>query len=603
MKFSSAASLLLLALLASLGCSRNPEPMLNAPAPLSSSLAIGGMAVTGDITVTTLDDISDFGGSQLVSDLPGPDGLVSFREAVTAANNTAGPQTIVFAIPTETFWLMPEMGLLRLELGVFFLNDDATTVDFSSQTFNVGDTNPAGPEIGIYGLEPNGWGIAAIYVNGNSCVIKGLGNVYQRGYAVRLVGNQNRVIGCQISGPLHAAVGIEGYMDGTTPSGNIIGGTASGEGNFLTSVRIAGPADGNIVIGNVVLGGGVLVQGAPQYGVIARNNRIGGPTAAERNVISGAGAYGEEGFPVGAQVEVVDADNTTVEGNYIGTTVDGMNAYSPQIGPQGVEVRDARNTTIRGNLIAGEHVFGTGHYTGKIFGEAILVSAANFDTQATLIQENSIGIAINGVTPILTRTGIVASSMTTLHKVLGTVIDSNRIARIETVGISVGPWESGVTITHNSIRDCGALGIDLLSGMGTSGVTPNDPGDGDIGANGLQNFPVLQSAASSGGTVTVQGTLSSLPFQQFTIEFYKSPSCDPSGFGEGTKLVGSTAVTTDGAGQASFALSMPGHVVDGAVMTATATRISTGDTSEFSACVLVATDNGRPAGGDNTVTQ
>ena len=48
-------------------------------------------ALSGEtITVTTLDDVSDFSGSQQVSDLPGPDGRVSFREACTAANNTPG---------------------------------------------------------------------------------------------------------------------------------------------------------------------------------------------------------------------------------------------------------------------------------------------------------------------------------------------------------------------------------------------------------------------------------------------------------------------------------------------------------------------------------
>src|SRR5688500_6909637 len=49
------------------------------------------------ITVTTCNDVSDFSGAQQVSDLPGPDGRVSFREACTAANNTPGGQTIAFA--------------------------------------------------------------------------------------------------------------------------------------------------------------------------------------------------------------------------------------------------------------------------------------------------------------------------------------------------------------------------------------------------------------------------------------------------------------------------------------------------------------------------
>lgn len=337
------------------------------------------------VIVTTLDDASDFGGAQTVSDLPGTDGLVSFREAVTAANNTSGPQTIAFAIPTSTFWLDSTVALLRLEQGAVFLNDSGTTIDFSTQTTNIGNTNLGGPEVGIYGLEPNGWGVAAIFVNGDHCVINGLGNVYQRGYAVRIVGDNNRVIGCQIECPLHAAVSISGYLGGITPTGNIVGGTAAGEGNSLIGLIIDGPATGNIVIGNSLLVG-VQVRGVKRYGVIANDNRIGGPTTAERNVISGAGYYGEEGFPVGAQVAVIDADGTIIEGNFIGTTADGMHSYG-QTGPYGVEVRDARQTTIRGNVIAGLRVEGRDHAAGLIFGQAVYVNATNDDIQGTVIQE------------------------------------------------------------------------------------------------------------------------------------------------------------------------------------------------------------------------
>ena len=45
--------------------------------------------------------------------------------------------------------------------------------------------------------------------------------------------------------------------------------------------------------------------------------------------------------------------------------------------------------------------------------------------------------------------------------------------------------EFGNAVRGNSIFLNGALGIDLHG----DGVTPNDPGDGDGGANGRQNFP------------------------------------------------------------------------------------------------------------------
>jgi titin len=539
------------------------------------------------ITVTTCNDVSDFSGSQQVSDLPGPDGRVSFREACTAANNTAGGQTIAFAIPVADFWGgWTTVALLKLEQNAFFLTDSATTVDFSTQTANIGDTNPTGPEVGIYGLQPNGAGVAAIFVKGDNCVIKGLGLIYQRGYGVELVGDNNRVIGSQITGAYNAGVNIEG-SGATIPTGNIVGGTAPGEGNYLTGLTIRGPAENNIVIGNTIIGG-VDVIGSTQYGVIVRNNRIGGPTPAERNVISGAGHYGEEGYPDGEQVTIVDADGTIIEGNYIGTTVDGMARYPQQIGPVGVEVRDSRATTIRGNLIAGLRTVGTNHYSGQIFGQAVYVGATNASTYDTVIEGNTIGLAADGVTPIVTRSGITVSPMSSNYHAFGTQIASNHIAGVETTAVVIGSQENGVTITGNSIHDSGGLGIDLFYNFnGIGGVTLNDPGDGDTGGNGLQNFPVLQSAATSGSAVMVQGTLDSSPSAQFMVEFFASPSCDPSGFGEGAAFIGSTPVTTDGMGHAAFSLTLPAAVAVGTRATATATRLSTGDTSEFSACVAV----------------
>jgi len=540
------------------------------------------------ITVTTLHDESDFAGSQHVADLPGPDGRISFREAVTASNNTTGPQTIAFAIPTSEFWLVTDVALLKLEVGAFFVTDLGTTIDFSTQTVNIGDTNPFGPEVGIYGLEPNGWGIAAIFLNSDNNVVKGLGKVYQRGYAVKIVGNNNRIIGCQIDGPLHSAISVSGYMGGPTPTSNIIGGTGPGEGNTLYGLDVVGPVDGTVVIGNPLLVG-VRVEGATQYGVPATNNRIGGPTAVERNVISGKGRYGEEGFPTGSQVSIVDADSTLVEGNYIGTTADGMARYTPQIGPGGVEVRDSRDTTIRNNLIAGLRTVGRNHYEGQVFGVAVSIGGVNANVQNTLVEGNTIGLAADSVTPIATYSGISVASLLASRHAFGTRIVSNHIGGVETIGVSIGTLENGVTLTGNSIHDSGSLGIDLrIWGAGGWGVTPNDPGDGDTGGNGLQNFPVLQSATTAGSDITFQGTLDTVASEQFTVELFASPGCDPSGFGEGKTYLGAIIVQTDAAGHAAFTQTVSGvAVAAGMQATATVTRTSTGDTSEFSACLTI----------------
>jgi hypothetical protein len=92
----------------------------------------------------------------------------------------------------------------------------------------------------------------------------------------------------------------------------------------------------------------------------------------------------------------------------------------------------------------------------------------------------------------------------------------------------------------------------ILSSSAGNGVTANDAGDGDTGANNLQNFPVLSSSSSLGGSTTISGSLNSTASTTFTLEFFSNTVGDPSGFGEGQQFLGSTTVTTNSTGNASF---------------------------------------------------
>ncbi|MCC6675926.1 MAG: right-handed parallel beta-helix repeat-containing protein [Phycisphaerales bacterium] len=559
---------------------------------LSLVLAASATASGQTITVNTVEDTVDFGGAQTVAQLPGPDGKVSMREACAAANNTPGPQTIAFAIPTSEWWLLTNVALLKNESNAFFLTDDETTVDFTTQTAFTGDTNPNGNEVAIYGLHPSFLGSPGIWIFGNRCTIKGLGYVYQRGYGIQIQGNDNRVIGCVTDGGLYAAVYITGGFGGQPPHGNIIGGTGPGEGNWLisgnTGVRIDDPANDNIVIGNFLSGSasGVEVRGNPFSLTQPTNNRIGGPTPVERNIISGAGHYGEEGFPTGVQVDIERATGTIIEGNYIGTTADGSAPFPRQTGPGGIVVRTATGTVIRDNLISGLLAIGVNHYAGQRFGVAIAIQGAS---PGTAIHDNLIGTDATGLNPVTTRSGITAAFFPGEGSPTSADIRGNTIAFTELDGVLAESAATGIRLSGNSIHDNGGLGIDLLPSSGVRGVTPNDPLDADAGGNGLQNFPVLATAAAGPGPVHITGTLDSTPSTAFTLEFFASPACDPSGFGEGAAYLGSTDVSTDSAGHTEFDISLPATIAPGSFITATAARALSGDTSEFSACIAVAT--------------
>ena len=131
-------------------------------------------------------------------------------------------------------------------------------------------------------------------------------------------------------------------------------------------------------------------------------------------------------------------------------------------------------------------------------------------------------------------------------------------------------------ILSNSIYGNAKLGIDL----GDDGVTPNTPGGPHAGPNDLQNYPVLNAAATHGGLTGVVGTLNGAPATSFTVQFFANPTADPSGYGQGQNYLGSATVLTDANGNGVFNVQFKSQ--RGTVVSATATDPN-GNTSEFSA--------------------
>ncbi|MDT5270286.1 MAG: hypothetical protein QOH49_2472 [Acidobacteriota bacterium] len=279
----------------------------------------------------------------------------------------------------------------------------------------------------------------------------------------------------------------------------------------------------------------------------------------------------------GHGIRLASAGGNTVAGNFIGTNAAGTAAQANN--GNGVFIDTSPNNEIGGTSAAERNVISGNGSSG------VLISGAG--ANANDVQGNFIGTQADGASALPNLSGGVSIvNGASGSRVGGTAAGAgNVIAFNGGDGVSISSGNNN-RVLSNSIHTNGTtvqhLGIDL----GPDGVTPNDAGDADAGANNLQNFPVVGSAASNGATTTVNGTLNSTASTAFRVEFFSSATCDASGGGEGAQFLGFSDVTTDGNGNAAFNVTLP-NVAVGKVVTATATDPS-GNTSEFSACRAVA---------------
>jgi hypothetical protein len=298
----------------------------------------------------------------------------------------------------------------------------------------------------------------------------------------------------------------------------------------------------------------------------SNGNTIGGTVPAARNVITATNGCGSD-FVLNA------ADATIVMNNYIGTLASGTGAGGSALG---VFMQAATGSIVGspaaglGNVIGGHSVasvaLGDPACAGNTFWNNLIGSDAGLGAPS------AIGVRVSNGAHHTAIGGTGAG-------------EGNRIAGITgTAIIVVAGAGSPTPILGNSIHDNGGLGIDLNG----DGVTPNDPNDVDSGPNNLQNFPVLTSALATPTSIRIQGTLNAgVPFAAgYRIEFFSSPSCNASGFGEGKTFIGFANVMTDASGNAPIDATFAAQNAAGTTMTATATIAL--NTSEFSACLTAA---------------
>lgn len=492
----------------------------------------------------------------------------TLRRALVDANNHPGLDLIRFDLPgsgLKTITIVNYFPNMTDNAGVIIdgtLSDDQIELNGSGVTGHNGLTFTSDNNV-VRGLTING-------VSGGGVAIALLGGADNN----VIVGNR---LGTNAAGTAKKA-NHSGVFISSNSNNNIIGGTngvtpggaCTGDCNLISGNQYHGVvidhSSGNRVIGNLIglNRAGTAALGNGDDGVLIGNadhNTIGGSSPAERNVISGN---------IGINIEIGEnpSHHNQVLGNYIGTNSAG-NGVVNNPGSGILVDLGAHDNTIDSNLVSGHADFG------------ILVF---LNAGRTTIRNNRVGISASGDENFGNRQkGIELQGN-------GNTVINNRVGYSGNAGILVKKG-SGNLLSRNTVFSNGRLGIDL----GLDAVTLNDPGDNDGGANGLQNFPDLKSAAHDGTTLTVSGNLNSKPSARYTLEFFYNPACDNVfGYtvGEAAVYLGTTAVTTNSGGNAGFSLSLSGVPTNG-VVTATATD-SANNTSELSFCATITQGGTQP---------
>ena len=275
--------------------------------------------------------------------------------------------------------------------------------------------------------------------------------------------------GSSLPGPQSYGVEISGAsgvtVGGTTPADrNVIAG--NGGANILMGDA---PAPNTVIKGNLIgvnaAGTAALAAGSPYGGIYDRVGTgivVGGPTPAERNVISG---HPQSGVVIGYTVGGTAAQGT-IEGNFIGTDVTGT---LPIPNHTGVFLPNS-NCIVRDNVIAANiHLRNLCRWRRQP-GDPGQLHRHGRHGDAEPRQRRR-------------RRHHRREQLDDRRQGAG---EGNVIAHNGAPygGIVNGGYQTA-RIRRNRIFDNETLGIDLTP----VGVTPNDAGDGDTGPNGAAELP------------------------------------------------------------------------------------------------------------------
>ncbi|HUP80865.1 MAG TPA: right-handed parallel beta-helix repeat-containing protein, partial [Pirellula sp.] len=338
----------------------------------------------------------------------------------------------------------------------------------------------------------------AIQITASENIIRGLAifNMRRSIWGYGSAANNNRIVGNFIGTNASGTFGLTvyyGFAYGVEfengASNNQIGDTSPADRNVISGNARTGldfnseGTDNNVAYNNIIglnpsgtgrlqnLRHGIDMNSGPS------NNVIGGTDPGERNILSGNGEDQNAVFIAGIEISHDTSTSfNSVIGNCIGTDATCNSGPSWALNRHyGINLEDGTNNNIIANNVIGNNPRGGIRITGS-------------GTNHNQIHDNRIGISLNDTAIPNVKFGIQFDETPKFN-----TVGPNNIITNSFHGVDVFDTGSDqITITQNSIYNNGWLGIELDP---IKGVTPNDSGDSDTGANEELNWPVLNSAS------------------------------------------------------------------------------------------------------------
>jgi hypothetical protein len=411
-------------------------------------------------------------------------GLASLREAITAANNGAGLDTIGFNIAGGGVRTITPSSALPTITDTVVL-DGYTQPGASANTLATG--SDAVLQIALDGSSLGG-AENGLAVTADGCTIRGLVIHSFPVDGIEIVGGSSNTIegnfiGTDAAGGVALGNDNAGVRIRGGATGNLIGGTTPAARNLLSAspsgVRLhdSGTSNNSIegnYIGTTAAGTASLANTANGVTIDsgASGNTVGGLVPGAGNLISGNAI-------AGVSVSGATTTGNVVQGNLIGTDPTGTSALAN--GGPGVRLQSAPN-----NIVGGASAAARNTISGNLMGVFIVNAGATGNS----IQGNYIGTSVSGASPLpnlLNGISVQDAPGNAIGGALpgeGNVISANAGRGISITGASsdsntirgnkIGTSSDGLTDLGNN-----GEGVFILSGFGNV-VGGTLPGEGNV---------------------------------------------------------------------------------------------------------------------------